>query len=82
MKTAFLKNLIALAAIILVLVGTNWAVRRYHRPGQLDVISAQAMDMSQMRPPSGAAPVALASVRQGSLADTVTYTGTVAPYNE
>ena len=32
--------------------------------------------MSQMRPPTGAAPVALAAVRRGSLADTVTYTGT------
>ncbi len=82
MKTSFLKNLIALAAIILVFVGTTWAVRRFHRPGQLDVISAQAMDMSQMRPPTGAAPVALASVRQGSLADTVTYTGSVLAYNE
>ena len=82
MKTSSVKNLIALAAVILVLVGTNWAVRRFRRPGQLDVISAQAMDMSQMRPPTGAAPVALASVRRGSLADTVTYTGTVAAYNE
>jgi len=82
MKTPLLKNLIALTAIVLVFAGTSWAVQHYHRPGQLDVISAQAMDMSQMRPPSGAAPVALASVRQGSLADTVTYTGTVAAYNE
>lgn len=82
MKTSLLKNLLALLAIIGVIVGTSWAVHRFHKPGQLDVISAQAMDMSQMRPPTGAAPVALASVRQGSLADTVTYTGTVAAYNE
>ena len=82
MKTSLLKNLTALAAIVFVFMGTSWAVRRFHRPGQLDVISAQAMDMSQMRPPTGAAPVALASVRLGSLSNTVTYTGTVAAYNE
>jgi len=82
MKTSLLKNLVALIAIVIVVAGTAWAVRRFHTPGQLDVISAQAMDMSQMRPPAGSAPVALASVRQGSLADTVTYTGSVLAYNE
>jgi len=82
MKTTLVKNLTALAVVILVIVGTNLAVRRLHTPGQLDVLSAQAMDMSQMRPPTGATPVELASVRQGSLGDTVTYTGTVRAFNE
>ncbi|MDQ2687155.1 MAG: efflux RND transporter periplasmic adaptor subunit [Armatimonadota bacterium] len=72
-------GLLLLGAAVL---GTGWIVRRLHRPGQLDVISAQAMDMSAMRPPTGAAPVALASVRQGALADTVTYTGSVQAFNE
>ena len=76
------KNLIAFLAIIMVAAVTAWAVRSFHKPGQLDVISAQAMDMSQMRPPVGAAPVALASVKTGSLSDTVTYTGSVLAYNE
>ena len=79
---SWIKNGFGAAAIVAVAVGTGWTVQHYHRPGQLDVISAQAMDMSQMRPPTGAAPVALASVRQGTLADTVTYTATVVPYNE
>ena len=78
----WIKNGIGVLAIVGVALGTNWAVQRAHRPGQLDVISAQAMDMSAMRPPTGAAPVALASVRQGSLAATVTYTGSVVAYNE
>lgn len=78
----FLKNFIPLFLIIGVAVTTSWAVRHFHKPGQLDVVTAQAMDMSTMRPPTGAAPVALASVRQGSLDDTVTYTGTVQAYNE
>jgi multidrug efflux pump subunit AcrA (membrane-fusion protein) len=77
-----LSTIITLLAVIAVVIGTGWAVRRFHRPGQLDVVTAQAMDMSAMRPPTGAAPVALASVRRGLLDDTVTYTGTVRAYNE
>lgn len=78
----WIKNGAGVIAIATVALGTGWAVQHYHKPGQLDVISAQAMEMSQMRPPTGAAPVALASVRTGALADTVTYTGTVIAYNE
>ena len=76
------KNLFAIIFVVLVGFGTAWAVRRYHQPGKLDVIAAQAMDMSQLRPPTGAAPVVLADVKTGSLDDTVTYTGTVQAYNE
>src|SRR5579884_2382412 len=82
MKRWLWRNKISLAALTLVAIGTGWAVRHYHRPGQLDVVAAQAMDMSAMRPPTGAAPVALASVRLGSLDSSVTYTGTVQAYNE
>lgn len=71
-----------LLVLALFAAGSSFAVQRFHKPGQLDVISAQAMDMSEMRPPSGAAPVELASVTQGSLQDSVTYTGTVQAYNE
>ncbi len=78
----WIKNGIGLAAVVAVSFGTVWAVHRYHTPGQLDVLTAQAMDMSQMRPPTGAAPVALAAARFGSLASAVTYTGTVAALNE
>ena len=78
----WIKNGVGVTAIAAAVLGTGWTVQRFHTPGRLDVLSAQAMDMSQMRPPTGAAPVALASVRRGSLADTVTYTGTIAAYNE
>ncbi len=77
----FTRYGIGIALITGVTVLTAGAVRRWHRPGQLDVITAQAMDMSQMRPPVGDAPVELASVRRGGLGDTVTYTGTVQAYN-
>ncbi|MEO7716448.1 MAG: biotin/lipoyl-binding protein, partial [Capsulimonas sp.] len=76
------KNTLSLLALVIVIAITLVAVRSFHKPGQLDVISAQAMDMSAMRPPTGAAPVSLASVRRGSLDDTVTYTGSVLPFNE
>ena len=79
---SWIKNSIGLLVIIFVIVITSGVVRRFHTPGQLDVISAQAMDMSQMRPPSGAAPVALVTVRQGSLSDAVTYTGSILAFNE
>lgn len=77
-----IKNGISVAAIAAVLLSTGWAVKHYQKPGQLDVLTAQSMDMSQMRPPTGAAPVALAAVRSGALADTVTDTGSILAYNE
>src|SRR5689334_4640652 len=82
MKKWFHKNGPGLLLIAAVAVATGWATHKYQRNGHLDVLSAQAMDMSAMHPPVGAAPVALAAVRQGSLSDTVTYTGTVRAYNE
>ena len=82
MKQRLFANIITLLLIFAVAGGTMWVVRRFHQPGQLDVVTAQAMDMSAMRPPTGAAPVALASVRRGSLNDTITYTGSVLAYNE
>jgi multidrug efflux pump subunit AcrA (membrane-fusion protein) len=82
MNPRFWKNAVAALVVLAVAVLTGVAVRRYQQPGRLDVLTAQAMDMSQMRPPAGVAPVALAAVRRGSLGDVVTYTGTVAAYNE
>jgi multidrug efflux pump subunit AcrA (membrane-fusion protein) len=82
MKNWLLHNKIALAATAFVLIATGLVVSRVRIPGHLDVITAQAMDMSQMRPPTGAAVVGLASARTGSVSDTVTYTGTVQAYNE
>jgi len=76
------KNAISLLVVAIVLAGTMWAVQHFHQPGSLDVVRAQSMDMSQMRPPAGAAPVALATVRSGSLDNTITYTGSVRAFNE
>jgi len=76
------RNKISILALVVMVLASNWVVKRFHKPGQLDVIAAQAMDMSQMRPPTGIAVVDLVPVRQGSLADTVTYTGSVMAFNE
>ncbi len=78
----WIKNGLGTAAVAAAVLGTGWAVQHFHKPGQLDVLTAQAMDMSQMRPPTGAAPVALATVKTGALADTVTYTGSILAFNE
>lgn len=77
-----LASLLTVPVLVGVVVGTTWAVHRFHKPGQLDVVTAQAMDMSAMRPPTGAAPVALASVRRGRLDDATTYTGSILAFNE
>ena len=82
MTRRFLSAALTLVTLFAVVLGTVWAVRRFHKPGQLDVMTAQAMDMSAMRPPTGAAPVVLASVRRGTLDSAVTYTGTVRAFNE
>src|SRR5665213_562413 len=82
MKTWLLQNKFVLVITAIVLIGTSVAVSHFRKPGQLDVIGAQAMDMSQMRPPQGAAIVQFATVRTGSISDTVTYTGTIKAYNE
>ena len=82
MTRRFLSVALTLVILFAVVLGTVWAVRRFHKPGQLDVMTAQAMDMSAMRPPTGAAPVVLASVRRGTLDSAVTYTGTVRAFNE
>jgi multidrug efflux pump subunit AcrA (membrane-fusion protein) len=76
------KNVLSIVLIVVVAVGTAIFVRQSHKPGHLDVIAAQAMDMSQMRPPTGAAPVELADVKLGSLSNSATYTGSVQAFNE
>lgn len=58
------KQKMAWLALFVTWVATRQAVRWLQRPGHLDVIAAQAMDMSDVRPPKGAAPVELEAVRK------------------
>jgi len=81
MKNSIWKTILGIIAVVVVALATRYGVAHYRKPGQLDVITAQAMDMSSMRPPAGVALVQLASAKTGSLGDTVTYTGSVQAYN-
>jgi multidrug efflux pump subunit AcrA (membrane-fusion protein) len=82
MSTWLSKNKLSLAVTTIVIVAVGVFVNRVRIPGHVDVITAQAMDMSQMHPPSGTALVKFATVQTGTISDTVTYTGTVKAYNE
>ena len=76
----------AILAAAILLVGAwllaRHAVKTWRRPGQMDVIEAQAMDMTAMKPPIGVVPVQVEQVAYGDFDSTVTYTGSVVPYNE
>lgn len=82
MKTWLLVNKFVLLITAVVISATAFVVAHVHIPGHIDVVAAQAMDMSQMRPPTGAAIVQLGRVRKGAISDTVTYTGTIEAYDE
>lgn len=72
-------SVLFLAAIAVVVI---WVVSSHKKPGQMTLIESQAMDMSAMKAPAGAVPVALESVATGTFEAAVTYAGTVVPYNE
>jgi len=73
-----------IALIVGLLIASTVAVRVWKRnhPGAMSVIEAQAMDMTAMRPPPGAVPVATEVVHRGGFSAKVTYTGSVAPLTE
>jgi len=59
--------------------GIVWRLRR---PGQMSVVEALAMEMEAMKPPEGVLPVVTEIVKPMPFEVAVTYTGTVAPFNE
>ena len=63
-----------LLLIGLMLAVANYAVNRYRRPGSMTPIEAQGMQM-ELPAPSGIAPVELAPVTRGGIANRVRYTG-------
>lgn len=70
--------------LVVLLIGANIAVRTWkaQHPGAMNILESQAMDMSVMKPPVGAVPVATEVVHLGPFSQTVTYTGSVAPFQE
>lgn len=70
--------------IVVLLIGSSIAVRAWKakHPGAMSVLESQAMDMTVMKPPVGAVPVATEIVHLGQFTAQVTYTGSVAPLQE
>ncbi len=79
-----LKNLSGVALLVALLIASAIAVRAWKaaHPGSMSVLESQAMDMTVMKPPVGAAPVATEVAHPGRFAAGVTYTGSVAPLQE
>jgi len=79
----FLRHHIwGIVTLIAVFAIVHWAVVRYRKPGSMTVIEAQAMDMSQSGTPLGVAPVAVEEVHPRLFEPAVTYTGSVAAWND
>ncbi|PIY49102.1 MAG: hypothetical protein COZ05_01250, partial [Armatimonadetes bacterium CG_4_10_14_3_um_filter_59_10] len=68
--------------LVVILIGVRHVVKKYRKPGSMTVIEAQAMDMSAMKPPVGAAPVAIEKIARRDFEAAVTYTGQVVAKND
>jgi len=78
------EHLWGLLFLVVILIGSSIAVRiwKSRHPGAMSVLESQAMDMTAMKPPIGAVPVATEVVHLGKFEAKVTYTGSVAPLQE
>ncbi|HLV79920.1 MAG TPA: efflux RND transporter periplasmic adaptor subunit, partial [Chthonomonadaceae bacterium] len=74
--------LAGIALLVVVYLVSAWAVRTYTRPGHMSVIEAQAMDMSAMKPPVGAVPVAAMAALREPIEATVRYSGSAVSYQD
>jgi multidrug efflux pump subunit AcrA (membrane-fusion protein) len=61
---------------------TMYIVKTQRRPGQMNLIESQAMDMKAMKAPVGSTPVALETLTIGEFEPRVTYSGSVVPFSE
>lgn len=75
-------NFWALIALLVVSLASLLLVGIFKKPGQHGVIESQTMDMNNMRPPTGAVPVAVQQVAQRTIGQTITYSGTVRAYTD
>ncbi len=69
-----------IALLVVVFLISSWAVHKYTVPGHMSVIEAQAMDMTVMKPPIGAVPVAAMAAKREPIDATVRYTGSAVSY--
>jgi multidrug efflux pump subunit AcrA (membrane-fusion protein) len=68
--------------LVVFYAATAYVVKKYKKPGQMTVLEANAMDMSAMKPPTGAAPVLTEKARRSAFDAKVTYTGTVVAFTD
>ncbi|MHB9037381.1 MAG: efflux RND transporter periplasmic adaptor subunit [Armatimonadota bacterium] len=80
----FKKHFWGVLLLTVLLIGSGITVRAWksRHPGSMSVLESQAMDMTVMKPPVGAVPVATEVVHLGEFTGKVTYTGSVAPLQE
>ncbi len=78
------QHIWGVSLIIVLIIGSSIAVRTWKakHPGAMSVLESQAMDMTVMKPPVGAVPVATEVVHLGQFTSRVSYTGSVAPLQE
>jgi RND family efflux transporter MFP subunit len=80
-----LQSTAAVSGVAILLIAyflTSYVVARHRQSGQMTLLESQTMDMSSMRPPEGAVPVATEPVKVGLFAPAATYTGTVVAYTD
>jgi RND family efflux transporter MFP subunit len=73
---------VGLLLLVGVYLGSTWAVKKYMQPGHMSVYEAQAMDMTVMKPPVGAVPVAAMAAKRQAIDATVRYTGSAVAFTE
>jgi RND family efflux transporter MFP subunit len=74
------RTLLGVGLLAAVCLASYWAVHRYTKPGHMSVIEAQSMDMTVMKPPLGAIPVAAMAAKREPIDATVRYSGSAVPY--
>lgn len=76
------RNFWGVVTIVVVSIGSVFFVQTFKKPGQMTVLEANVMDMSAMMPPRGAMPVGLARAEETGIEGTITYTGSVAAFED
>jgi multidrug efflux pump subunit AcrA (membrane-fusion protein) len=77
-----LIKVFALFLLVASVLFVRWYVQTHRPPGAMTVIEAQAMDMSAMKPPIGAHPVAVEPAEPRFLVPSEEFPGTVFAYSD
>jgi RND family efflux transporter MFP subunit len=76
------QTIVAILLLVGVYLGSAWAVRTYTKPGHMSVLESQGMDMTVMKPPVGAVPVAAMAAKRQAIDATVRYTGSAVAFTD